>query len=488
MPRYDYSSPQRMTPAALFIILMKTFRATIAPFITVLLFSIPKISSEDTNITSIIIQCFGGCVVVSITGALLSYFSKKFYIHDGNLIFIHGIIKREDTIVPLDRVHSLRTKMGLWYRMLDMRGIVFDTLATKHEDIELILDEHDWQQLLSLIEKEERSPSSQTPPEYDPSSTVRFPTKNLLLAALCQNHLKGMAALGSIFALIFGNLPELDEDVTGNLASFLENNIEDTLYSPLRIILFLAIIYMVILLLWLGRVLLKYYDMTLKYNKNCLTFTFGLLTRVSSRFLHDKICTIRIKRNFLEKKFGFSTIMLKQALNASAEKEKDKLKLYGTDDSAFFLQWWLGENFNNLPYIMSAKSGRGVFFHSIIFPFLLGIGVTIILIHFQLYLWILVPLLYLFYSLGRGIRAMQQSRVILHPSYFTIHTGAFAEIANYVKYSDLEVVRIRRTPFTRFFHRVTLVLSTPGSTFHVRSIKEEEALTIFEILLSLQKN
>ncbi|MDE7412794.1 MAG: PH domain-containing protein [Muribaculaceae bacterium] len=466
---------------------MKTLRKSLGLFITVAIISIPKaLSSGILGIGTIILLCIGGCMVLSAIEAFLSYFSKKFYINKGNLIFIHGIINRENTIVPLDRIHSLRTKMGVFYRLLDMRGIIFDTLATKQEEIELILDEHDWQQLLSLIEKEEnilRPSTPNDPPEYDPTSTVHYPTKNLLLAALCQNHLKGMAALGSFFGIVFGNLSDLDENTTNSIANHLEDFFDGIIASPPKIILFLAIIYIVILLLWIGRILLKYYDMTMSHSKKILTFTYGLITRATNRFLHDKICTIRIKRNILEKKFGFSTIMLKQAVNVSAEKGKDVLNLYGFDNSSFFLKWWLGDDFGKFPHLITAKSGRGVFFHSILLPSLIAIAAAIIMAHFQMYIWIIIPLIYLLFSFVSGIYKMRRSRISLYSSYFIIHNGSLAEIENFVKYSSIEVVRIRRTPFTRWFHRVSLVISTPGTTFLVRSIKEEEAKQIYELLL-----
>lgn len=54
---------------------------------------------------------------------------------------------------------------------------------------------------------------------------------------------------------------------------------------------------------------------------------------------------------------------------------------------------------------------------------------------------------------------------------------------NYFKYSNMEVVRMTATPFTPFYHRVNLVISTNGSSFTVRSLKEQEAKEIYELLL-----
>ena len=87
----------------------------------------------------------------------------KFHVEDGNLIYRHNLISRATTTIPLSRIHTLRTRQGLLYRLFDLRGVLFDTLAAKEEEIELVLSESDWQNLLTRIERQElRSPLSPT--------------------------------------------------------------------------------------------------------------------------------------------------------------------------------------------------------------------------------------------------------------------------------------------------------------------------------------
>ena len=484
MSKIDFSQPQRMSPGAFFILFTKIFRQMLAAVVTLALYNSVRLATS-VKIWLIILLPLGACIVLTLILTAIAFFPKRFYIKEGNLVFLHGLINRENTVVPLDRIHSLRTEKGIWFRMLDMRGIIFDTLATRREEIELILSESDWQALLSLIEKEEKPKpeSPYAPPEDNPSATVTYPVSDILKGALCQNHLKGLAVFGSIFALIINSLDDISKEDTLTAANSLETFFNSLIASPLQLIILLVGLYIVILLFWLGRVLLRYYDMTMKYDKTLLTFTYGLLTRASCRFFYNKICTIRIKRNFLEKKFGFCTLMLRQALNVSAQKEDDNLKIYGTDSSTFFLKWWLGEDYNTLPDVITAKSGRGVLIHSMLLSLLLIAVMVIVFCCNQMYLWLIVPVLWLMIAVWRGMCAMRHSRITLRSSYFIIHNGAFAEITNYVKYSNLEVVRIRRTPLTRLFHRVTLELSTSGTTFFVRSISEEVARTIYEYLL-----
>ena len=44
------------------------------------------------------------------------------------------------------------------YRLLDMKGVSFDTLASKAAEVELILDYKDWDALIERIEQQEQMP------------------------------------------------------------------------------------------------------------------------------------------------------------------------------------------------------------------------------------------------------------------------------------------------------------------------------------------
>lgn len=479
----DFSVPQRMSPAAFFIIFIKMVKTL---FGAVFVYNLADLGINGRDALVTIAVSIGILIGASLILAAMAYFPKKYYIKDRNLIFSHGVLSRETTTVPLDRIHSLRTKQGIWYRLLGMRGIVVDTLASKGEELELILDEPDWQSLISFIERGESGAtvSAHEPPPYNPTSTMRFGYKNLIMDALCQNHLKGMALFGGVLALANDFVNNITEETVETIFTYSESFLESLMVSTLRLAVFLAAIYGVILLLWLGNAILRYGDMTLVYDNRLLTFTHGLLSRSSCRFAFDKICTIWVKRNFLEKKLGLCTLALRQALNATAMKENENLKLYSRDISGFFLDWWLGKGYEDASTIAEAKSGRGAAIRAMLPDMPIIVVATIIFISFDLYIWLLLPAAYFAASVLMGISAMRHSRIVLKDKYLIVHAGRLAEIDNYIKYSDIEVVRIRRTPFTKLTRRVTLLLATSGSAFSIASLRDDEARQIYELILA----
>ncbi len=483
----DFSVPHRMSPGVFPIMLVNIMKRFGSLFIILIL---AKAFDSDTSLTDSdlwlrALVTIGAAIAIVLILTCLSYFPKKFYVSQGNLIFIHGLIRRETTTIPLHRIHTLRTRRGVMYRLLGMRGITFDTLASKGEEIELILDESDWQSLMNLIEKEE---ATQSEPDNDTpaaaTDTMRFDDSNLILDALCQNHLKGAAVLGTTVLFILDRLSDFSDNAVETIANYTSSYAERFLVSPLMITILLVMVYAIILSLWLGKVLLRYYNMTLIRTKALLTFNYGLLSRASCRFAFDKVCTIWVKRNYLERRFGLGTLMLKQALNASSpDKEVGDLKIYGRDTSATFLEWWLRNDYTDAPDILTAASGKGAMFRIIVPAAVISVLASIILCYNGLYAWVALPAIYLLYAIVNGILTMRRSKITLKDSYLIVDNGHYADVRNYLKYDNIEVVRIKATPFTPIFHRVTLALSTAGTTFYVRSLKENEAKFIYELTL-----
>ena len=275
-----------------------------------------------------------------------------------------------------------------------------------------------------------------------------------------------------------------------NIAATLDGTIivgnEHADYTSLSVtvfVIFLLLLYVIVMVLWIVKVFMRYYNMEVQTDDTQLFFESGLITRFSSRFSYDKVCTVYVKQNILEKYLGCCTIMLKQAFNATEEKDESDVKIYGSNFSGHFLNWWLGKDYATSQTILSAKSGKGVIGYTMRFDFPVCLIVSAVLCYYHLYPWLAIPVVYMLISLLKGILAARRSCITLKEDYIEIHNGKLADIRNYIKYTNVEVVSLRRTPFTPFFHRVILMVSTNGTSFKVRSLKEKEANDVYEFLI-----
>ena len=471
----DFSIPRRMSKSAFVIFFVKALRSYASLILIIIM----------------LLSYLAGFIALSLITAFLSFYFKKYYVEDGNLIFIHGVIQHERTSIPLNKIQSLRTKSGLIYRMLDMKGISFDTLASRTEEIELILDDDDWDALLSRVETQENTQKEVQETEATEqeatanNKTVQLEVSNLNLikGALCQNHLKGMAVLFGVLATLYNQITSVNDKAANYFIDYVETHADSSAFSVTAVLTVIVILYLVILILWMGKVFLQYFNMDIRMGEKQLFFESGLITRNSSRFSFDKVCTLYVKRNVIENWLGCCTIMVRQALNATDEKKGADVKIYGSSHDGNFLSWWLGTDYTSSPTVISASSGYGLLGYTIRFDILISLAVAIVLCYYGQYIWLFAPIAYMLVSLAKGFLAVRRSHITLKKDYMEISNGKFAEIYNYVKYDNIEVVRMVSTPFTPYYHRVKLVISTNGTSFVIRSLKEQEAKEIYELLL-----
>ena len=531
----DFSEPRRMSGSAYVVLLAKVLRQYASLFFILVFLKIFDSDSPFSFVERVmrVSVIAAGYLVVAAVSAFVSYYFRKYYIKDGKLVFMHGLLNKETTSIPLDRVQSLRTKRGFVYRLLELRGVLFDTLASRTAEIELILEEDDWKALLSRVEMQERvAKEGMSGVDADETGDagadgaaeaagaagvagaaevagvagtagtaarimkrdgedvvagqavrMSFSNLNLIKGAFCQNHLQGMAVLFAALAAVYNTVTSVDDRAVDHVIDYVGTYAGSLSFPPSAYLAVAVVLYLVIMLMWIGKVFLRYSNMEVRMARGQLTFESGLIARNSSRFQHDKVCTVYVKRNFLEKRLRGSTIMLRQALNATDEKRGADVRIYGSNSEAAFLKWWLGKDYADSPEVVSARSGYGLMSHVVWLDLLLSLVAAVVLICFGLYAWLAVPAAWLLISLVKGLCAVRRSSIVLKEGYVVINNGKFADIRNYIKYSNIEVVRLVSTPFTRYSRRVRLSVSTNGTSFSVRSLKEQDAREIYEMLL-----
>lgn len=396
------------------------------------------------------------------------------------------------------KVHTLRTRKGLFYRLLDIRGITFDTLASNMEEIELILDEHDWQALLADIKKGENlSNRSDLSDQSDLSArsdsissseeeTLRVSNSNIIKGALCQNHLKGFAVLAAVFFSLLDNISQFGEDAYDRIFNYIDDQASSAILTPMQWLCFLAAVYLVVMLLWTGKIALRYGNMTLNISKDHISVESGLISRFTCRVARNKATILKIKENPLEKLFHCQTLSLQQAINASMQKDGGDIRIYGSDLGRRLLSWWLGDtNRSSSSVILSAHSGIGVFFRRFIPNLILAIAAACVLIYFQqTVLAIAVGISYAVITAIRAVTAWRHSSISLSDSYLQVNCGNIAEIRKYIRYKDIESVCIKQTPFSRYTKRVSLVLATNSETSAVASLNIDAANEIRNLIFS----
>lgn len=487
----DFSTPRRMSVGA-FMIMFLDYLRKCAGFLILAIVPLLFRSDEQIGLSEIsvrVVVSFGVIFGLSILLAFMKYYFRKFHVENDKLIFTHGFAAKSTTSIPLQRIHTLRTEKGLFYRLLDMRGIGFDTLANDGQDVELILSENDWRNLLSRVGQGESFDSKHNallpPPLPSEQRLLRINNKNIIKGALCQNHLKGFAVLASIMLALFDKIGQLDDDASSRIIDYIDANVGNAFPTGWQALCFIVVIYLIVMMLWIGKVALRYGDMTIEISGEKMTVRSGLLSRFTPRLARDKVTILTIKQNPLEKIAGCHTVTLHQANNATT---KEEIRIYGTTLGNKLLAWWRGSACRDgkiKGVVLSAKSGVGLIARRFLPHLIVASAVAFCLLFYVHIVWltIVVGTLYVVIALFRAIMAWRHSKIELTDSCVKICCGNIARIYEYIRYRDIESVCVRSTPFTACTRRVSLRISTNAKAVRVLSVEQEMARAIRNFIL-----
>ncbi|WP_304471842.1 PH domain-containing protein, partial [uncultured Muribaculum sp.] len=375
----DFSTPRRMSPGAFVIMFLKSFKDIVGAAFVVLVYMLYNSHDSGGRLFWKFALAAGIILTYSLAVAFTRYYFRKFHIEGDKLIYTRGLAEKQTTSIPLSRIHTLRTKRGLVYRLLSMRGVAFDTLASDKQEVELILDERDWQMLLERVSKGENfahitdDSVALPPPVKDDTRSIS--NLNILKGALCQNHLKGFAVLATVTLALFDKISQIDDNATDRIIEYIGTHAGDVMPTAWQCLCLLVAIYLIVMALWTGKIALRYDNMTLRMTDNLLTIESGLVSRFTCRLAREKTTVLTIKRNPLEKIAGCQTISLQQAENATDSKNEGGIRIYGSNLGDELLAWWLGNNGSvNDTTLLSAASGIGLMMRRFIPHLLLAAG------------------------------------------------------------------------------------------------------------------
>lgn len=498
-----------MGASAFMIMFLKNGRKLVGAFFAAIVILFFK--DGDNTPADILIKV--AIVVSSVTGlalitAFISYFPLKFHIRDDKLIFSRNMLAKKTTSIPTSRIHTLRTRRGLAYRLLGVRGVAFDTIASDAEELELILSERDWEELMRAIKNSETYAATKgltvPPPVPVAGKTLSVSNSDIIKGALCQNHLRGFAVLSAILFPVLDNINQIDEDAAGQAIDYIEANASGLMPTPTVVLIFLAALYILVAVLWTGKTIFRYGNMTITEVRDRLVFKFGLISNYTCRFARDKVTIITVRQNPLEKALRCQTVRIRQALNTIGHKGENEVYIYGSRLGSGLLDWWLDakqtpqtqrakgtslhwtdpEALTDGAAQASARSGFGIFYRSFIPQLLIALAIGYVLYHFDMAACAVgLCTAYILFAAVRAVMAWRHSGIALCDGYILVKGGNIARISSYVKYGSVESVRLKSTPFTRFTGRVSLSIGTNADVLTVRSLKNTEAYSIRDRIL-----
>lgn len=313
-------TPQRQAPLGVIVIFFMNLRKWVNVFLVAL---IPLFRGEKGPIwIPVLLLC-----IIILTIAIISYFQWKrflYYMSNDKFIIKQGILKKEETIIPLERIQSVHIKQNIIQQFLKLAALQLDTAGSGVKEAQIRALNYNYAQELKkhLIHlKEGKSTlteqnSVNTSEEQQSSTLMQLNLGDLLKVGLTENHLRSGLLLFALFYAITNQVAEM--------FSFNEENFYSEAYTlaiiVLPVVIFGFLLFSVLTSLVL--VFLRYYNLTVELKKTGLHIQSGLTKRVENLVPVNKIQYLRWWSNPLRKIIGYRSLFVYQAASTELNKKK----------------------------------------------------------------------------------------------------------------------------------------------------------------------
>lgn len=298
--------PQRQSPAAIFILLWSTSIKLLKGFWPVLVLYFFK--DERDNDSLMLLWAFIGFGALSLVGAVIGYWFKKFQIKDGTLIIQSGWLKKKTLSIPLHTIQAVHLEQNVWQQALNVAKVSFDSIGS--DDIEAKLDalsmEKAEQLRHLLMEKTSVLPIDPLgkPEEISHKYALTFP--DLMKLSLTANHLEAFFIL---LALMINVFDEFRKIFGGNdyLDSYGQQLLGQTALFIGILLMAVAVLSMLFSIL---RTMIKYYGFEIIDADQKWVISFGIFDKTKKTLPLSKIQILTWSANWLRRKIDYWTVQV----------------------------------------------------------------------------------------------------------------------------------------------------------------------------------
>ena len=282
----DLYHPQRQSPKAVVLILLKYFRIIVRqlwPILLVILINPTK--GKGIIFTSVAFAI----ILISLIYSIVAYTRYYFFIQNNELCVRSGVFRKTILNVPFDRIQSVDFKRNVVHQFLNVVSVQIDTAGSKGSELELDAIEMERAEALretvlaykrlkkNKVISDKKGIQQIKERKEAPELILYLSPKDLIKVGISENHLRTAAI---IFAFFIG----LAEDLSQLLDWDVYEQLEDTttamsIFGILATIIAIPFFIFISFTITLIRTVLKYYGLKFLREGNSFKFFSGLFTR-----------------------------------------------------------------------------------------------------------------------------------------------------------------------------------------------------------------
>ena len=471
----DFSTPKRQSQAAIYLIIYNRFRNVISrfwPFLLIALFTGDLSFKNPDSFTMII---FGLTLLTGVFG-IIAYFRYYFWIEGDQLMIKKGVLNHSLTQIPFDRIQTIDFEQNLIHQFFNVVGLKIETAGSTQSEIKMqALKKEEAEALRDFIlsQKVAASPSEGETNERKNQETeliykIDFP--RLLKIGLTENHIRsGFVILFAIFWFV-DNIQEAGYDF-GALGDEYYNKVIGSIFLIGGLTLVFILISM---LISVGRIFLRYFDLRLLRSFNGFKVINGLFNRKEVAALDTKIQILSWKQNMIQRWMGYHDLQLKQASSAQLSTKKS-IVVPGVNnvDIEKVKQLLFPERDENTVEYYGVNSWylwRPIIIMSIIF-----IPLIIFMILQQAYPTLLILLIFYVGFMVRRRKKFTKTFFGLNDQGIFMRGGIFGHSRWMTMHYKIQSTEIRQTPFQKRRNLANFIVHTASGSRGIPYIKLTEA-------------
>lgn len=481
--KHDFSTPQRQSLIGIVVMAADTLQSNVRA-----LFPLVVVSFFNGKSKGYLLVLAAVVLVMAIIAGYLKYLNFTYFIDEKTREFVvrKGIFSKTRIAIPLNKIQQVNINQNLLQRLLKVHALEVDTAGSSKTEVKIkaMTEAHanalEQRLLHDKIVAEDETDITPETAKRKQAPFIRISLMSLLKTGITTNYIRSFGILLAFFISTWQHLDDLltysDTD-----KEFLDEYLNmQFLIRSMAIII--GVILFLILVINLGRTILRFFDFKVTKEENALLLSHGLVSTRNTIIRPERVQIITVGRNFFQKKFDITDLKIKQAsdLEASNERQKMQMEIPGlstTEKDAllmFLLDTMPERGFEVRPNIRKA-----IFeiFKFIIIPVALFYGYTELVPEAKETL-IFVPIYVLFVGILIYF-AFRNSRLFISPDFIIRQRGAWDVDNDILQPHKIQSVKLQQFFWQKWSDVGVVHLYTAGGqvNFGVAKFSQLQKLT-----------
>lgn len=467
----DWSLPQRQSPSAIFIAMVKVLIQILKVAWPIILLYFFRASSKKEDNIDVYLSLIGGITVI---GALIQYFFFRFSIVNNELTIKEGLLFKKTTVLPLNKIQAVHIDRSWLHNLFNCGQVSFDSAGSEKIEIKIHAIKIEKAEALKAFITGAGFHSGPMVKKQKDDSILHLGMRDLFKLCLSANHLEAFFILLAFVLSVFSDI----EQFAGGSKGFWQWMVEFLGDRSTQMVLVLIIVVLLLsIMISMVRILFLYADFHISRSEKGFHIRTGMINVKEKLVPYNKVQFISWKANLVRLKLKLYLLNFR-SIGAGHVKHKQEIKVPVTRDA--FIPLLVQFYHDPLPVgeLVSMRIHRTYIFRKTLFAGILPAAILsgaayFIINQYALFFLLLIPLVafqsWLFY---------RKFRMWANDDAIQVKKGIYGLEELILKWNNIQMARIFQSPYQRQKKLASVKIYTAGGTVSIPYITLGQAMEL----------